>query len=814
MEPVPPFTFATIDQESFRVLFARTPLGMILVRHDMTIAAVNPTFARLLGYPVDELTGRAIASLLGPGETPVGPVDAQSAARGPVLADRQTRSYLHSDGTLVPCLLTVLPVFDAGGAPLGLAMVEDLTAEQDATRTVHDLHDLRGQLVTSLHAARVVAWQVDLPTGSARHAGDWQAVCGIEAPQDPADFLRSVYPRDQPMLTPGAPYDELTGIHTEFRLRDDAGSTRWLELRGRAEFDDVGNPVRAMGVLADVTARHLADDVYTEFAELVRRVIAASPDAFVGVDGRGLVDEWNPAAELLFGWSAPEAIGEVLVDLVGTEDSLEMLHALLDGQAGYGRGGVAMSVRHRDGRLVATEVSAVAVPYQGQVVRRFFLRDVTQRLAYERELAANALTDRLTGLPNRTLFLDRAGAAIERLGRVPGQVAVVVIDIDRIKNINDSLGHAAGDQVLCDVAARLRVATRPTDTVARPGSDEFAVLLTEGRDDLGLAAAVDRLVAVISQPIVAGGRQIVVTASVGVASTTQAGSNAESMVRNADTAMNRAKKLGGDHAQWYDERLRAAAVRRLDLESDLRRALLGGELEVWYQPIVSIDGSVSGLEALVRWRHPEQGVVGPMDFVPLAEECGLIVPIGAFVLDAACHQLARWRTVPGLAHLTMSVNMSGRQLRDAAFLAVVDDVLARTALPAHALRLEITESILMSDDTSAEVLAALHDRGILLEIDDFGTGYASLTYLRRFPVSILKIDQTFVREMTTDLADAAIVQALVDMAAALGLTACAEGVETADQHAALVAHGCGLMQGYLWSTPKPAAELEAWLRDR
>jgi diguanylate cyclase (GGDEF)-like protein len=389
---------------------------------------------------------------------------------------------------------------------------------------------------------------------------------------------------------------------------------------------------------------------------------------------------------------------------------------------------------------------------------------------------------------------------------------VLVIDIDRIKNINESLGHGAGDQVLCDVAARLRSTVRPTDTVARAGSDEYAVLLTETRDDVGLSAAIDRILGVIAQPIFAAGRQIVVTASVGVASTGGPGTTAESIVRDADAAMYRAKKLGGDHAQWHDESLRAAAVRRLDLETDLRRALNTGQLEVWYQPVMTIEGAVSGLEALVRWRHPERGVVGPSEFVPLAEESGLIVPIGAWVLENACAQLSRWRAHPGLDGLSMSVNLSGRQLRDGAFLAVVDDVLARHDVPPAALRLEITESILMSDDTSADVVRELHARGIGLAIDDFGTGYSSLTYLRRFPVSILKIDRSFVRDMTSDPADAAIVQALVDMAAALGLTACAEGVETEQQRAALVALGCGLLQGYHWSPPRPPAEVTAWLQ--
>jgi diguanylate cyclase (GGDEF)-like protein/PAS domain S-box-containing protein len=808
--PAEPPAIAATDQGSFRALFTRSPLGMTLVGPDMSILATNDRFAEMLGYTSEELCGRPIKALLDPDQRILDPRMASAPVGGPGYLDRVPRTYLRSDGTLVDALLTVLPVSDQDGRPLGLGMVEDLRPARDAARTAEQLRD---QLDVSLRAAGVVAWRVDLVTGRPSVHGDWHGVCGVQVPATAEEFIARVHPDDQALLRPGLLYDEIAGIQQEFRLYDDEGTLRVMEVRGRAAFDDAGEPVLAMGVLANITAQHRAARAHAEFAELVRRVIAATPDALIGVDSDGRVDEWNPAAERLFGWPAAEAFGEPLVDLVATEGSVDALHALLDGAAGSGRAGIDMSVRHRDGRLVATEVSAVAVPHDGELVRRFFLRDATQRLAYERELAAHALTDRLTGLPNRTLLLDRVTAAIERLGRFSGQAAVLVIDIDRIKNINESLGHRAGDQVLCDIAARLRSTVRPTDTVARSGSYEFAVLLTETRDDVGITAAIDRVRGVIAQPIFAAGRQIVVTASVGVASTAVAGVTAESLLRDADTAMYRAKKLGGDHAQWHDETLRAAAVRRLDLETDLRRALSSGQLEVWYQPIMSLAGAVSGLEALLRWRHPERGVVGPEEFVPLAEESGLIVPIGAWVLENACGQVARWRGQPGLGDLTVSVNLSGRQLRDGAFLAVVDDVLERHALPSDALRLEITESILMSDDTSADVVRELHGRGVRLAIDDFGTGYSSLTYLRRFPVSILKIDRSFVRDLTTDPADAAIVQALVDMAAALGLTACAEGVETEDQRAALVALGCGLLQGFHWAPPRPPAEMSAWLQD-
>jgi diguanylate cyclase (GGDEF)-like protein len=423
-----------------------------------------------------------------------------------------------------------------------------------------------------------------------------------------------------------------------------------------------------------------------------------------------------------------------------------------------------------------------------------------------------AFHDALTELPNRALFLDRLEQALVRQGRRSALTAVLFLDLDRFKWINDSLGHAAGDQLLVQVAERLGNATRPGDSVARFGGDEFVVLCDDLDGEWEALTIAKRLESALSNHFCVEGRDITVSASVGIATTASAtGATADSLLRDADAAMYRAKERGRNRIESFQGGMRARAVERLEVESDLRRALERGELRVHYQPVVRLAGAAMvGVEALVRWQHPERGLVPPGEFIPVAEETGLIQPLGAFVLRESCRQVATWnRANPERVPLSVAVNLSARQMSASDLTRLVLTALNESGLEPGLLCLEITESVLMEDVTaSRNVLMSLKELGVRLGIDDFGTGYSSLLYLRRFPVDILKVDRSFVSGLGQNSEDGAIVAGVLGLAHALGVGAIAEGVEEPEQADKLAALGCELAQGFLWSKPLAAEELE------
>jgi diguanylate cyclase (GGDEF)-like protein/PAS domain S-box-containing protein len=419
-----------------------------------------------------------------------------------------------------------------------------------------------------------------------------------------------------------------------------------------------------------------------------------------------------------------------------------------------------------------------------------------------------ALHDPLTDLPNRTLALDRLGQALAQRQRERTGVAVLALDLDRFKIINDSLGHAAGNRVLLELASRLSATVRPGDTVARLGGDEFVVIcpgIDAARDATDVA---ERLTAAVNQPVVLDSGQHFLTVSTGITLAVNWDDTPESLLGDADAAMYRAKERGRGRYELFDEDMRTRVVNRVRTETELRRALDRGELEVWYQPIIDLaTGRPVSTEALVRWQHPERGLISPIEFIPIAEDTGLIIPLGLHVLEEACRQTAAWQQQLDPA-LGLSVNISGRQAIDPTFPAQVAAAAERSGIRAGTLALEITETVLMEEaDSPAAVLCQFHEHGVRLVLDDFGTGYSSLSRLKRFPLDVLKIDRSFVSGVDCDAHDHAIVKATIDMAHALGLTVVAEGVETREQEDRLRGFGCDRAQGYLYARPQRGPEI-------
>ena len=440
--------------------------------------------------------------------------------------------------------------------------------------------------------------------------------------------------------------------------------------------------------------------------------------------------------------------------------------------------------------------------------------DITARKLTEQRVYHVAQHDVLTGLPNRSLLQDRLGQAVAYATRSGFPVWVMMIDLDRFKYVNDSMGHKAGDVLLVTVAARLRSSLRDSDTVARLSGDEFVVILSEHANEPLTRDIVQRVMDAVARPVMLGTKEFMVTCSIGVAVYPSEGTSSDSLIEHADIAMYSAKKQGRNNFQFYTPAMNEESLERVRIESALRNALERDEFVLFYQPQVDLaSGRIIGMEALIRWNHPELGMVPPNRFVPVAEETGMIVPIGAWVMRTAAAQAKAWQDA-GLGRVRVAVNLSARQFGDPDLISGIEAVLADTGLPPDCFEIELTESLFMSDVTPAvDLLHRMKALGVNLSIDDFGTGYSSLSYLSRFPIDVLKIDRSFVNDITDDANDAAIVSSIIALAHNLKLSVIAEGVETAEQLDYLRSQGCDEMQGYYFSRPLPAADFEKLLRE-
>jgi diguanylate cyclase (GGDEF)-like protein/PAS domain S-box-containing protein len=549
--------------------------------------------------------------------------------------------------------------------------------------------------------------------------------------------------------------------------------------------------------------------------EQLRSLVQHASDVLTIVDTERIIRYQSAAAETVLGRAPTQLVGRSVIDLVHPDDAALFLRAFEQAPAPPAAPArVDVRFQRADGAWVTTETAIADLTDDPGIEGRLLtIRDVTDRKHLEEQLRHDALHDPLTGLGNRLLFHERLSHAVARAARNPHSIAVLMLDLDGFKDVNDSLGHAAGDRLLCEVAARLRKTLRPGDTVARMGGDEFAVLLE--RSDPGIPEIVaGRILAGLRAPVDIDGRTIVPLGSMGVASATTDRATAESLLRAADLAMYDAKIRGKGCYAVFQDGMQEAALRRVELETDLRRAVRQGELLLHYQPIVEVpSGRITGVEALVRWDHPTKGLVPPDDFIPVAEDSDLVVDLGRWVLWEAATTLKEWHEqFPECRPFSMSVNVAARQLVSPWLVQEVERVLEGTGIDPASLVLEITEGALMSDLEPIEhTLHRLRDLGVRLAIDDFGTGWSSLSRLRSFPVDKLKIDRAFVREVSAADDPAPLIAAIVAMAHSLGLQLVAEGVETIEQLACLHSLGCEEVQGYLLSRPLKKGVLESLL---
>jgi diguanylate cyclase (GGDEF)-like protein/PAS domain S-box-containing protein len=524
------------------------------------------------------------------------------------------------------------------------------------------------------------------------------------------------------------------------------------------------------------------------------------------------VEAWNQRAVATFGWSRDEAMGRPLAELIIPPESRAahqrgLAHYLATGEGPILSKRVEVTALHRDGREFPVELTIWPVRSGGTVQFNALVDDITVRKQLEGQLRHQALHDALTGLPNRILFADRLQHALDRAKADPTlKLAVFFVDLDDFKLVNDSLGHTAGDQLLAAVADRLRASLRPEDTAARFGGDEFALLIEDSlpSDPSTIAS---RILEGLSRPFDVDGKPVSVQASVGVSLSGPDGSTPDELLRNADLAMYLAKARGKNRHELYTPGMHEQARRRMDMKRALEEAVADARLEVHYQPVVALgDGSIVGIEALLRWRAPDEGFVPLVEVIPLAEETGLIIPIGRFVLQRACADLRTWRDELDLDEgLSLAVNVSPVQLEHGSLVTDVERALGDAGLDATSLVLELTESALTNDSLdTVRTLRDLRLRGVRIALDDFGTGYSSLARLRRFSVDVVKIDRGFVAAVGTERGDP-LLQSIIDLGRSLGMEVVAEGIETAEQRDGLLARGAGHGQGFYFSRPVPAA---------
>jgi len=694
---------------------------------------------------------------------------------------------------------------------IGNDVTEKRLADATLKESAHRLNEAQ-------RIAQIGSWELDLASSKLTWSDEIFRIFEIDKAAFGASyeaFLNTIHPEDRELVNQA--YTDSLSSRTPYeiahRLRMPDGRIKWVNERCETHYDEQGKELRSTGTIQDITQLKQAEEALRLYAN----VFEHSGEAILITDGNQHILTVNPAFTRLTGYAIDDIRGanpNVLASGQTPAETYRNMWAALQ-EAGYWQGEILD--RRKDGTLypkwmAISEVRDVAGHISHYVAS---FTDISERKQAEAKISQLAYHDVLTGLLNRFSLNSQMEQALAMARRDHRALAVIFLDLDRFKTINDTLGHAVGDELLIIVAHRLRDSVRDSDIVARLGGDEFVVVLTEVEDATAAARLADKILHVLAQPYRIGESELRSAASIGVAFYPNDGEDGETLMKNADTAMYHAKSQGRNNIQFFTKEMNQATLKRLKLDHDLRVAVEDQQFELHYQPqLDSRSGRIVGVEALVRWRHPDDGLISPADFIPVAEETGIILQLGEWVLDEACRQLRAWQD-DGIRDVTMAVNLSAHQLNAPVLLTQVAQTLEKHGLKGADLELEITESVAMHDpDASIIKLKALRGLGVRLSIDDFGTGYSSLSYLKLLPINTLKLDQSFVRDIESDSNDVAICTATIALAHNLGLVVVAEGVETEAQRLLLTSHQCDFMQGYLFSRPLPAEAALAFIKER
>ena len=804
------------SEELYRAVVEQTADGIFLLDGTTKrILEANARFEELLGYERGELRGMTLYDLV--------PHDREGARANVQHVLEQNsyhvgeRSYRCKGGSLIDMEVSA-SLLDHEDRQILCCIARDITKRK---RAEEKLRESEASLAEAQRIAHLGNWSWDVKTGEVLWSDEIFCIYGYE-PQEFVPTLEKlmelVHPEDRNLvrqnmdsaLYESEPYD------FEHRIVRPNGEVRIVHRLAQVYFDEEGNPQRMVGVVHDITEQKRAEEALKESEERFRSAFEDAPIgvALVGLDRRHL--RVNRAFCEMLGYSEEELLEKPHAEIVHPDDREESTNRIQEIlEEGADPYALERRYLHTDGHAVWS-LSNLSLIRDSEGEPSHFVclhQDITERKELEKRLEHQAFHDSLTELPNRALFLNRLGHALAQTSREGGPVAVLLMDLNHFKMINDSLGHDAGNSVLVEVAERLGGSVRPGDTVGRIFGDEFAVLLetSSGMDEARQVAK--RIHERLQEPFEAEGQEVLVSPSIGIALGESAQDRPEEVLRQADLAMYAAKKKGKAACEEYSPSMEAPVANRMDLERDLRRAIEREEFEAHYQPIVKLQtGEISGVEALARWRHPERGLVDAEEFIEVAEETGLIRRIGKLVVEEACCQVKEWRERYPERVPLLSVNLSANQFVQQPDL--IPKVLNATGLEPSVLQVEITERAVMDDAEFALVkLKELKDLGICLAIDDFGMGYSCLYHLKHMPIDLLKIDQAFITGLGDDQGDEAIVLGTVGLAHALGVIAVAEGVETADQVAILKELGCDLAQGYYFDKPLPSEAMERLLAE-
>ena len=804
------------SEQKYRNIVNFAAVGIYQSTADGRLLTANPTLASMLGYAsVEELLQKNIGRDVYLHEPDRDALIRQLQPRG--FASELELLWKRKDGSPIWVQLNAHSIESAGQQPMLEGFVYDITDRKLAAQNVASANAQRKAVLDAATRVSIIATDA-FGTITMFNAGA-ERLLGYAA-EEMVGRHRVIDLHHEPELAEHA--DRLAeetservdgfDILTRRPVRQGLEEREWTYVtRGGAHLtvllsitalrDESGSLTGFLHVGTDVTLRKRVE-------QMLRTQSAAVTAA---MDGIGILNDRfefsyaNDAMAHLFGYPDHRALlGRSIVELYDPPEQVRLVTMIFPVVKERGRWRGEASGMRRDGGLFPQEISLTALEGQGMVA---VIRDITERTYAEEQIKHLAYHDALTNLPNRLLFKDRLTVALSHAQRDESHLAVLFLDLDRFKVINDSLGHNIGDQLLQSVAARVQSCVRESDTVARLGGDEFTLLLPGLLRPEDAAVVAQKILEALRYPFHIEGREFYITTSVGISSYPEDGVDAETLIKNADTAMYQAKEIGRDNYQLFNAHVNARALQRISLEHGLRRCLAHEELEVYYQPIFDYrSGAVSGMEALLRWKHPEMGFIPPSVFIPLAEAIGVMIPIGTWVLRTACRQVRAWHQA-GFPDLSLAVNLSLTQLQQPDLVQMVRETLAETGVPARLLELEITESSAMqSPENSIRTLYELKRLGLRISLDDFGTGHSSLSYLKRFPIDTLKVDQSFVRDITSDPDTAAIVTAIIAMGHSLRLKVIAEGVEYTEQSSFLKRGGCDQMQGFLLSPPVPSAE--------
>jgi diguanylate cyclase (GGDEF)-like protein/PAS domain S-box-containing protein len=804
------------SEERFRSLFETSATGIAISTPHGSYLRANAAYCRMLGYTEEELRTLNFASLTHPDDLRL-----NLQLRDELLAGHREsfyieKRYLRKNRDI----LWVRHSVSATHAPTGeittlMVIAEDITERKLAENALRQSEELL-RLITNLVPHGIFAKDAAGRHIFANPALAELAGLSIEEILGKNDF-DLVADRAQAEAYRA---DDLAVIQSGSKMvvseeprTDLSGRTRLLQTIKIPFTVAQTGETAVLGVCMDITDQKRADENMREQAELLDN----AQDAIYVEDLQRRIRYWNKGAQRLYGWASEEVIGRLATEIL--QDDVSGMNAPVASVLKDGVWEGEVIQRRRDGGVLNVESRVTLVKGEDGRPRSVLTinTDITKRKAAEAKMERLAFYDTLTELPNRQLLRERLDRALTVAARETATGAVLFIDLDDFKSLNDTMGHHIGDLLLQQVAIRLTSCTRKTDTVARLGGDEFVVLLEGLSPDAKTAGATAKLVAdkilgAFLQPFELRGHESESTASIGITLFTGLSATADDLLKQADLAMYRAKATGRNALSFFDPEMQTYVTSRAALRADLRRAVQNNELELFYQPQVNRDGRVISAEALLRWRHPQRGMVPPNEFIPLAEEAGLIVELGRWVLDTACSQLSEWAKNPAMGHLSIAVNVSLRQLLDLHFVDLVLGVLQKSEANPCKLKLEITESSMLEklEDTIAK-MEALKAFGIEFSVDDFGTGYSSLAHLKRLPLDQLKVDRAFVKDLLTNDKDASIARTIITLGQNLNLTVIAEGVETEAQREFLERAGCSVYQGFLFSPALTASKFEAFV---